>query len=299
MKNWIAAMALMGAASAFSQSYIQQTDGSLLTLGSDGSIYDFDVTIRNEDIREKGKTWILTKNGKLTTVNSNGMTFEPEIAVPRRFKATGGSWLLGDRGELVVITSQGYAIANQDDGLKTGEIGIRGANWFVWRNGRETALFTVATATGEYFTAEGEYIRRLQIDLSNIRASGNNWIVDARGMLFVVTKEGAIMPKRELGTFFGITTKGGNYFTDSAGGTRVILDNGAVYLPYLPMDFGSVTRVGPNYGWNTRGDFFTFAETISDDEMRGTVNPDGLDAVLRKLIMKPVHMQPDPRSTIR
>jgi hypothetical protein len=292
--------ALAGSITTHAQSHLLKLDGVLLSVDASGFIYDLGNRVDPAQVKARGKNWLAEKSGALITIDSAGLVNRrTDVRVPRTLRAHGGTWFLGERGELSVVTASGAVVTTQEPTLREGDIAPRGGNFFVWRprRGGAPVLYTFNSATGESYHSDAEYVRRLGIDMSSFKGNGNNWLVDGRGILHVVTRIGAVMPRRDLGTFFGLSTRGGNYFVDATGATQVVMDNGSVHMPYLPLDYSAIATAGDTFGWNTRGDFFTFVETLSDSDYARVGTPQGLSAII--LVRQPTNIQPDVRELVR
>lgn len=303
MKSIFAALALVTALSAEAQSFLVQESGKLLTIDKQGFIYDLEQTVVPDDIKLKGKNWFITKNNEMTVIGGDGLvTKKVGMALPKSIKASGGSWLVGDKSEFVVVNSDGMVYSYVEPLMNKVKVLAAGANWLVIRaRDKSVHILTLDSVNGRYFAASAVMMQQgpLALNINNIRIKGNNWFTDANGILFVVRKDGGIQSKREMGIFLGATSRGGNFFIDVRGGVQVVLDNGFVALPYLPMVFGNMIKSGPNYAWNTQGDFFTFAEAAGPNEQNAATDKQALDRLLRGIIKQPMNMQIDMRSVVQ
>jgi hypothetical protein len=245
----------------------------------------------------RGKNFFVTKEG-ITTISADGLVFKkPEIQLPS-IKEVGDSWMIGSKGEFIVVASDGMVYSYVEPILNRAKVLVRGGNFLVIRTREDVVhMFTLDTKKGSYYSAESAYFaqERIKLNINNIKGNGYNWLTDANGVLFVVTAQGSVLSKKEIGTFFTITNKGGHFFMDVRGGLQVVLDNGLVVLPYLPIDFGTMVKKGSNYAWNTRGDFFTFAETGAADGLSANFGTPASDRLLRSIVKFTIE-QPDMRS---
>ena len=221
------------------------------------------------------------------------------MVLPRSIKATGGSWLIGNRSELVIVASSGAVTVVTEPLMNDVRVLNSGANWLVIRaKDRSIHMVTIDTNNGRHYSISAQALQAgpLALNVNMLRNWGGNWLADSNGILYVVRADGGIMSKRELGIFLAMHSKGGNFFVDIRNRTQVIMDNGYVVLPYLPMTYGTLVKTGSQVAWNTQNDFFTFAETHAPPDADAYSNSAGMERLMRSLIKQPVNVQIDMRS---
>lgn len=299
MRTIFVAALLLSSLAAHAQSFLLQATGRLLTIDKQGFIYDLQLTVDPESIKEQGKNWFKTKD-TLSTISATGLVTEKTgLVLPRSIKAHGGTWLIGNRSEFLVVAEDGMVYSYNEPLMRDVKVVSSGANWLVIRaKDKSFHMVTIDTLHGRYYTTSSMAMAQgpLRLNTGMIRHSGGNWFIDSNGVLFVVRNDGGILSKRELGIFVAVTAKGGNFFIDIRNRVQVILDNGYVALPYLPMVFGSLVKTGAQVAWNTRGDFFTFAEAGAASEANAFSDNAVMDRLLRFIIKQPMNEQVDPRS---
>lgn len=297
MKQFLLALSLLSSTAALAQSYILQDTGRLLTIDRLGNLYDLSQSVQTDRVKNRGKNWIKTKDEMITITETGLVQHKGDLQLPK-IKEQGGSWMIGDNNTLMIVGRDGTVYTTTAPVLDKAKVVTKGDNFVILRNrDRSSSILTFDLTNGNFYVGPNAVMRDQNpgLNLDYIKDNGGNWFTDVNGRLYVVTANGSVMNKRELGAFFGLSGKGGNFFHDSRGGIDVVLDNGLVVLPYLPLDFGGIVKSGPNYGWNTQGDFFTFAESVEPQNALAGSNNDVMDRLLRVVIKKTVE-QPDPRT---
>ena len=297
MKALLGFALLVSTLSVHAQSYVLQMNGTLLTQDAEGRVYDLNQFVNPNNIVGRGKNWLLDRQQLVTTISNKGFVFKKtDMKGPKGIKAYGDSWFISDKGEMNVVTREGLLFTYTLDQFKKSEVLLAGGNWLTLREGSQVSFVTIDTVKGFTYTLTPQVLAGIGLNPMNIKEKGGNYFVDSAGVLFTVDRNGLVSNKKTMGLFAANKKLGSNYLVDAKGGVRVVLDNGWMLLPNLPANMGGLNKTGTTHAWDSKGQFFTFAETAPDAEVSSS-NPAVFNGVLSKLVLQPVE-QVDERTLL-
>jgi hypothetical protein len=273
--------------SAYSQSYLVQNNGVLLSINETGSVFDLNQFVKTYEIIFKGKSFLINKEKNLTVITKDGFVINKgDKLIPAKTKITGGSFILSDKNEISIVRNDGMVFTyDKIEEIKKLEAIHAGGNFLVLqgKKSQETMILTIDTENGFYTLLNKSTLDSLKIDIAKIKTIGGNYFITNDGVVYTVSSTGIVSSKESMGLVLKTTKVGGNFFVDSENVLRVVMSNGYLLIPYIPSAMGKVKSVGYNYFTNDQDELFTVVDKISEAELN---SPDAavFDGALKKII---------------
>lgn len=257
------------------QSFLVLENGTVLTTDIHGHAYDLGHFSYPQKIGLHGGLYFVENHNVLCTVDSRGFLYKRYEKVPENILGKGQNYFLTTDGRLLSIDQDGLVHIFKEDLFKLTK--AFGGTFFIAVKNLEPHSSDEADATDEAEVSEyhGEqthwYIVNSEgqpvlvddfaLSLKDIAHVGGNYLMTKSGQIIGISKSAQAYWDRSFQVGI-IQLLGGNFFVDYTGLLFTVTSEGELRLPDLPegLDIRSIKQVGSHFFIDTDGALYVVAD---------------------------------------